>query len=133
LNKKLVAGGTFCDLVKAFDCVNHDVLLSKFELYGITGADNVLYKTYLNDRYQKALIYNINYNNSTLSNRTKIKHGVAQGSILGPQLFLLYLNDLTKNNKSIPMLFADDTSILFTNTNLINCNKDIRTVFELVV
>jgi len=122
LIKKLVVGGMFCDLVKAFDCVNHDILLSELELHGITGADNVLYKTYLNDWYQKVLIYNMNYTYSTLSNWTNIKHGVAQGSILGPQLFLLYINDLskTKNNKSIPILFADDTSILFTNSHLIN-------------
>ena len=59
---------------------------------------------------------------STLSNWAIIKQGVPQGCIMGPLFFLLYINDLPKiiNNKSIPILFADDTSILFTNSNLIN-------------
>jgi hypothetical protein len=50
LNNKLIVGGIFYDLEKVFDCVNHDILLSKLEFYGITGRDNVLYKSYLNDR-----------------------------------------------------------------------------------
>ena len=48
MNNKLRVGGIFCDLEKAFDCVNHDMLLSKLEFYAITGRDNVLYKSYLN-------------------------------------------------------------------------------------
>jgi hypothetical protein len=127
-------GGIFCDLEKAFDCVNHDMLLSKLEFYAITGRDNVLYKSYLNDRYQRILIYNKNHSYSTLSNWAKIKHGVPQGSSLGPLLFLLYINDLPKiiNNKSLPKLFAHDTSLLFTSSNLTNYNKDIHTVFKLI-
>jgi hypothetical protein len=124
LNNKLIVGGISCDLEKAFDCVNHDILLSKWDFYGITGRDNVLYKSYLNDRYQSVLpvIYNKSHSYSTLSNWAKIKHGVPQGSVLGPLLFLPYINDL-------PILFADDTCILFTSSNLTNYNKDIHTVF----
>jgi len=77
MNKKLIVGEMFCDLEKAFDCVNHNILLPESELYGITGTDNVLYKSYLNDRHQKVLIYNMNYNYSTLSNWTNTKHGIA--------------------------------------------------------
>jgi len=52
LNNKHKAGGIFCDLHKAFDCVNHDILLSKIEFYGIVGKDNNLLKSYLRDRVQ---------------------------------------------------------------------------------
>jgi hypothetical protein len=104
------------------------------EFYGITGRDNVLYKSYLNDRYQRVLIHNKNHSYSTLSNWAKIKPGVPQGSILGPLPFLLYINDLPKiiNNKALPIFFAYDTSILFTTSNLTNYNKNIHTVFELI-
>jgi hypothetical protein len=121
-------------LEKDFDCVNHDILLSKLEFYGITCRDNVLYKSYLSDRYQSVLIYNKNHSYSTLSNWAKIKHGVPQGSILGPLLSLLHINDLPNiiNNKSLLILFADDTGILFTSSHLTNYNKDIHTVFKLI-
>ena len=132
MNNKLIVGGIFCDLEKAFDSVNHNILLAKLEFYGITGTDNALYKSYLENRYQRVSIYNKNLNNSTFSSWGKVKHGVPQGSIIGPVLFLIYVNDLPKaiNNKSIPLLFADDTSILFTHSNLTDFTKNINTVFD---
>ena len=76
--------GIFIDLSKAFDTLNHDVLLKKLEMYGIRGIPNTLIKSYLQDRQQYVV-----YNNSE-SNYGTITCGVPQGSILGPLLFLLY-------------------------------------------
>jgi len=87
LKNKLIVGGIFCDLEKAFDYVNHDILLSKLETYGITGKGKELYNFFLKVIYKRVLIYNNTHHYSTLSHRTFIKHGVPQGSILGPSYF----------------------------------------------
>jgi hypothetical protein len=91
--------------------VNHDVLFSKLEFYGITGNIGKLVKPYLKDRYQRTLI-NSKYSVG-ISEKQKVKQGVLQGSILGPLLFLLYINDLPYliNKISKPILYADDTSM----------------------
>ena len=134
LNNNMLVGGIFCDLTKAFDNVNHNVLLSKLEFYGITGKANNLIKSYLSDRYQRVLIKN-NCSNRCFSEWGKIKQGVPQGSILGPLFFLLYINDLPGliNDISKPTVFADDTSIIFTNSNYLDLKHEINMVIEKMI
>ena len=109
LNAKTLDGGLFCDLQKAFDCVDHDILLSKMKFYGIIGSTGKLMESYLRQRYRRVVI------NNNRSSWKEVQHGVPQGSILGPLLFLIYINDLSKNvsDKSIPIHFADDNKLHF--------------------
>jgi hypothetical protein len=117
LNNKLLVGGIFCDLHKVFDCVNHDILLSKIEFYGISGKANSLIKSYLQDRYQRVLV---DQNpKSYYSEWESVTDQVPQGSILGPLLFLFYINDIPNliSNISNPILYADDTSLIISNSD----------------
>ena len=98
----------FIDLKKAFHTIDHEILLSKLELYGFKGASLNLLRDYLSDRTQVTVINNVNSETSFIS------CGVPQGSILGPLLFLLYINDLPNCNLlSDVRMYADDTNLTF--------------------
>jgi hypothetical protein len=102
--------------------------LAKLKFYGIKGSDLKLYKSFLESRYQRVSL------NGTLSGWTGVRHGVPQGSILGPLLFLLYVNDLPSNIEhiSVPVLYAHDTSILFSHYNLNDLLNTINNTFKIL-
>ena len=99
-------GLVFLDLAKAFDTVNHNILLKKLDHYGIRGTVNDFFRSYLTNRSQFVSI------NNSISSLMSINVGVSQGSTLGPLLFLLCINDLPNSVKNVPRLFADGTCLL---------------------
>ena len=106
IDKKLFNLAVFIDLKKAFDTVDHQILLQKLEIYDIKGDALSILTSYLTNHTQICQI------NGATSSERLVWSGVPQGSILGPLLFLLYINDLPQClRKTKPRLFADDTNI----------------------
>ena len=113
--------GIFIDLRKAFDTVNHDILLLKMEHHGVRGTSLQWFKSYLYERKQYVYI------NGECSELKLISCGVPQGSVLGPLLFLIYINDLPNiSNKLDLYLFADDTNIYYEDESLGNLEKKVN-------
>ena len=115
IDAKKISIGVFIDLKKAFDTVNHTLLIDKLEYYGIRGIAQEWLKSYLKDRKQ---FVQIDECASTLLNVTC---GVPQGSILGPKLFILYINDICNASTSLKfILFADDTNVFYSGVDIDN-------------
>ncbi len=115
------------DFAKAFDTVNHNILLSKLNHYGIRGTALQLIQSYLTDREQCVQLNNVTSDFDT------IKHGVPQGSILGPLLFLLYINDIAESSPLLKFyLFADDTTIFLSDSDIkrleLTLNNELKNV-----
>ena len=102
----------FCDISKAFDVISHDILLKKLNTYGIRGNVNNWFRSYLSDRKQFVDI------DGHSSSHVNMQCGVPQGSILGPLLYLLYVNDISKSCRGNILSFADDTTLYMSNSNL---------------
>ena len=121
IDRKQITCGLFLDLSKAFDTVNHVILLSKLFLYGIRGIPGKWFKSYLEHRTQYVKI------ESVKSGYENITCGIPKGSTLGPLLFLLYVNDLPNCTSKLSVRsFADDTNLFFTD----NCLQHLESVMN---
>lgn len=127
IDSKIHSIGVFIDLSKAFDTIDHDILIKKLNRYGIRGTSLNWFISYLSNRKQYVNV------NSVDSKLLSVSCGVPQGSILGPLLFILYINDIINSSKMANLImFADDTNIFFKHKNfniLINMvNDELRLI-----
>jgi len=119
LTKKIHVGGIFYDLANVFDCVNHEIFIAKLHIYGIWGVSEDWSKSYLTNTRQKNWGKNHHATQNFFSVWITLKHGVSQGSIPGPELFMMCITDLPPRISSVsePILFADDTSVIISSRN----------------
>ena len=116
------------DLQKAFDTINHDILISKMKHLGFSKEATLWFKSYLSSRKFKVHI------NKTFSESANLLCRVPQGSILGPLLFLLYINDMPQARDCELLLYADDTCLIFQHKDIhvieIVLNKNLSTLCD---
>ena len=121
IENKELACCVFLDLAKAFDTVDHKILLSKLEYYGFRGIVTTFFESYLQNRLQHVKLGDI------LSKPQTVLCGVPQGSVLGPILFLIYINDIIKCSSKLKFhIFADDASLLLSNESTENIEKEFN-------
>ena len=120
MDKKLITCSIFLDLRKAYDTINHTILIKKLEKYGIREIPLQLLASYLTDRQQYTIV------NQYKSKSRDVVCGIPQGSTLGPLLFNIYINDLPLASNSTIHLFADDTNLTLSHSNVSTLQRNIN-------
>lgn len=114
------AWGTFCDLSRAFDCVDHKILIEKLNFYGVEGSVLNFIGSYLSNRKQTVEV------DGRWSPVVNVECGVPQGSIMGPLLFLIAINDLPNNVDSNTYIYADDTTLIDSDSDVLAVGERAR-------
>ena len=120
MDKKLITCSIFLDLRTAYDTINHTILIKKLEKYGIRGLPLQLLASYLTDRQQYTIV------NQYKSKSRDVICGITQGSTLGPSLFNIYINYLPLASNSTIHLFADDTNLTLSHSNVSTLQQNIN-------
>ena len=115
---------TFLDLRKAFDTIDRKILLQKCEMYGLRGPVYTILESYLRNRKQFV------QSGQMKSQMTEVKYGVSQGSILGPLLFIVYINDLKTNNPYSNFFFYADDTAVYTKSNKANARHEHQQILS---
>jgi hypothetical protein len=125
MNIRLSVGGILCDLNKAFDCVDHGIIVDKLEFSGISGKFQTLTQSYLRVRLKKVLIATLKAYDGVSSRWKRVINGVPGCLMLGSLLLLIYFNDLPKITDNDAKTVLNDTSIRVTTSN----QEEVQTIY----